>query len=103
MPDPSRIRVSAGAADPTLARFVLLESLAAGGEVAARHRASLRCFAALLRPADPAADDAQRWPAKPPPRHFLAASRTVAIPPRERHVVAILESDPFLSKTKTCI
>lgn len=46
------------AADPTVARFVLLESLAAGGEVATRHRASLHCFAALLRPADPNADDA---------------------------------------------
>ena len=38
------------AADPTVARFVLLESLAAGGELAARHRASLRCFGELLRP-----------------------------------------------------
>jgi AcrR family transcriptional regulator len=46
------------AADPTVARFVLLESLAAGGELAARHRASLRCFAELLRPEAPAAPDA---------------------------------------------
>jgi AcrR family transcriptional regulator len=46
------------AADPTVARFVLVESLAAGGEVAERHRASLRCVAALLRPEAPAADDA---------------------------------------------
>jgi AcrR family transcriptional regulator len=43
------------AADPTVARFILLESLAAGGPVAARHREALRCFAAILRPepADP--------------------------------------------------
>jgi AcrR family transcriptional regulator len=46
------------AADPTVARFVLVESLAAGGEVAERHRASLRRIAALLRPEAPAADDA---------------------------------------------
>lgn len=46
------------AADPTVARFVLLESLAAGGELAARHRASLRCFAELLRPEPPAGPDA---------------------------------------------
>jgi AcrR family transcriptional regulator len=46
------------AADPTVARCVLLESLVAGGEVAARHRASLRRFAVLLRPADPPAGDA---------------------------------------------
>jgi AcrR family transcriptional regulator len=47
------------AADPTVARFVLLESLAAGGELAERHRASLRCFAELLRPDEPgAASDA---------------------------------------------
>jgi AcrR family transcriptional regulator len=46
------------AADPTLTRFLLVESLAAGGEVAARHRASLRCLAALLRPEAPASDDA---------------------------------------------
>jgi len=38
------------AADPTVARFVLLESLAAGGPVATRHREALRCFAAILRP-----------------------------------------------------
>jgi AcrR family transcriptional regulator len=61
---PARVRAELAtlleifAADPTVARFVLLESLAAGGEVAARHRASLRCFAALLRPADPPAGDA---------------------------------------------
>ena len=46
------------AADPTLARFLLVESLAAGGEVAERHRASLRCLAGLLRPESPATDDA---------------------------------------------
>jgi AcrR family transcriptional regulator len=45
------------AADSTVARFVLLESLAAGGEVAERHRASLRCFAARLRPQEPPAGD----------------------------------------------
>ena len=45
------------AADPTIARFLLLESLAAGGEVAARHRASLRCIAELLRPAPPGTAD----------------------------------------------
>ncbi len=45
------------AADPTVARFVLLEPLAAGGEVAERHRASLRCFAELLRPEAPAPAD----------------------------------------------
>lgn len=44
------------AADPTVARFVLLEPLAAGGDVAARHREALRRFAAHLRPqpVDPA-------------------------------------------------
>ncbi len=46
------------AADPALARFLLVESLAAGGEVAQRHRASLRCLAVLLRPDSPATDDA---------------------------------------------
>ncbi len=46
------------AADPTVARFVLVEPLAAGGEVAERHRASLRCFAELLRPESPADGDA---------------------------------------------
>jgi AcrR family transcriptional regulator len=46
------------AADPAVASFVLLESLAAGGEVAERHRASLRCFGELLRPEAPRADDA---------------------------------------------
>ncbi len=46
------------AADPTVARFVLLESLAAGGELAARHRASLRCFGELLRPDSPPPNDA---------------------------------------------
>jgi AcrR family transcriptional regulator len=46
------------AADPTVARFVLVESLAAGGAVAERHRASLRCIAALLRPEAPADGDA---------------------------------------------
>jgi AcrR family transcriptional regulator len=45
------------AADPTVARFLLVESLAAGGEVAERHRASLRCIAALLRPEAPAGGD----------------------------------------------
>jgi AcrR family transcriptional regulator len=45
------------AADPAVARFLLLESLAAGGEVAARHRATLRRFAARLRPQDPAPGD----------------------------------------------
>jgi AcrR family transcriptional regulator len=46
------------AADPTVARFVLLESLAAGGSVADRHRTMLRCFAGLLRPESPADADA---------------------------------------------
>jgi AcrR family transcriptional regulator len=46
------------AADPTLGAFVLVESLAAGGEVAARHRDSLRCLGGLLRPQPPAPDDA---------------------------------------------
>jgi AcrR family transcriptional regulator len=46
------------AADPTVARFVLLESLAAGGELAARHRESLRCFGELLRPESPASPGA---------------------------------------------
>ncbi len=46
------------AADATVARFALLESLAAGGAVAERHRASLRCLAELLRPEPPAAADA---------------------------------------------
>jgi hypothetical protein len=46
------------AADPTVARFVLVESLAAGGEPAERHRASLRCIGALLRPEAPATGDA---------------------------------------------
>ena len=55
------------AADPTVARFVLLESLAAGGELAARHRASLRCFGELLRP-DP-----------PPPREAMAEAREQAL------------------------
>ena len=61
---PERVRAALAtlleifAADPTVARCVLLEPLAAGGEVAARHRASLRCFAALLRPADPPTGDA---------------------------------------------
>lgn len=61
---PSRVRAELAtllgifAADPTVARFVLVESLAAGGEVAARHRASLRCLADLLRPESPASDDA---------------------------------------------
>jgi AcrR family transcriptional regulator len=45
------------AADPTVARFVLVEPLAAGGEVAECHRASLRCFAELLRPEPPADGD----------------------------------------------
>jgi AcrR family transcriptional regulator len=45
------------AADPTVARFLLLESLAAGGEVAERHRASLRCVVGLLRPEPPADAD----------------------------------------------
>ena len=45
------------AADPTIARFVLVEPLAAGGEVAERHRASLRCFTAQLRPGEPGAED----------------------------------------------
>jgi AcrR family transcriptional regulator len=45
------------AADSTVARFVLLESLAAGGELAARHRESLRCFGERLRP-QPGAPDA---------------------------------------------
>src|ERR1700710_1608453 len=61
---PDRVRAALAtllrifAADPTIARFLLLESLAAGGEVAARHRASLRCIAELLRPAPPGAADA---------------------------------------------
>ena len=46
------------AADPIVARFVLLESLAAGGELAARHRESLRCFGERLRPEPSAAPDA---------------------------------------------
>jgi AcrR family transcriptional regulator len=58
---PDRVRAELAAllgifaADPTVARFVLLESLAAGGELAARHRTTLRCFAELLRPEPPAA------------------------------------------------
>ncbi|MGC1166406.1 MAG: helix-turn-helix domain-containing protein, partial [Solirubrobacterales bacterium] len=58
---PARVRAELAAllgvfaADPTVARFVLLESLAAGGEVTARHRATLRCFAGRLRPEPPAA------------------------------------------------
>ncbi|MCW2988198.1 MAG: transcriptional regulator, TetR family [Solirubrobacterales bacterium] len=61
---PDRVRAELAAllrifaADPTVARFALLESLAAGGALAARHRASLRCFAELLRPDPPAASDA---------------------------------------------
>jgi AcrR family transcriptional regulator len=61
---PARVRailatlLAVFAADPTVARFLLLESLAAGGEVADRHRASLRCFAELLRPETPATEDA---------------------------------------------
>lgn len=45
------------AADPVVARFVLLEALAAGGELAARHRSSLRCLGELLRPEPLAAGD----------------------------------------------
>jgi AcrR family transcriptional regulator len=61
---PERVRaelavlLSIFAADPTVARFLLLESLAAGGEVAARHRAALRCIATLMRPEPPADADA---------------------------------------------
>jgi AcrR family transcriptional regulator len=61
---PERVRAELAAllgtfaADPVVARFVLLEPLAAGGAVAERHRASLRCFAALLRPEAPAKADA---------------------------------------------
>jgi AcrR family transcriptional regulator len=46
------------AADSTVARFVLLESLAAGGELAARHRESLRCFGERLRPEPSTSPDA---------------------------------------------
>jgi AcrR family transcriptional regulator len=46
------------AADPTVARFVLLEALAAGGPVATRHRAIMRCLASLLRPEQPPEADA---------------------------------------------
>lgn len=45
------------AADPTVARFVLLEPLAVGGDVAARHRETLRGFAAWLRPQPVDPDD----------------------------------------------
>jgi AcrR family transcriptional regulator len=57
---PERVRaelavlLSIFAADPTVARFLLLESLAAGGEVAERHRAALRCIVTLMRPEPPA-------------------------------------------------
>lgn len=53
---PARVRAELAtllrtfAADPTIAHFLLLESLAAGGEAAARQRQALRCFAARLRP-----------------------------------------------------
>jgi AcrR family transcriptional regulator len=61
---PERVRaelavlLSIFAADPTVARFLLLESLAAGGEVAERHRAALRCIVGLMRPEAPAGADA---------------------------------------------
>lgn len=61
---PVRVRVELAtllgifAADPTVARFLLLESLAAGGEVAERHRAALRCIVDLLRPEPTASGDA---------------------------------------------
>lgn len=42
------LRIFAG--DPTIARFLLLGSLAAGGTVAEAQREALRCFAARLRP-----------------------------------------------------
>ncbi len=38
------------AADASVARFFLIESLAAGGEVAVRHREAMQRFATLLRP-----------------------------------------------------
>jgi AcrR family transcriptional regulator len=61
---PERVRaelavlLSIFAADPTVARFLLLESLAVGGEVAERHRAALRCVVTLMRPGEPADADA---------------------------------------------
>jgi AcrR family transcriptional regulator len=53
-----RVLLGVFAADPTVARFLLLEALAAGGPVAERHRAILRCFASLMRPDPQAAADA---------------------------------------------
>lgn len=42
--------LQAFAADPALARFWLIEPLAAGGEIADRYRASMKALAAILRP-----------------------------------------------------
>lgn len=42
--------LKAFAADPALARFWLIEPLAAGGEIADLYRASMRALAAILRP-----------------------------------------------------
>lgn len=53
---PARVRgrlaglLDALAADPAVARFYLVEPLAAGGEVAARYRDATQLLAALLRP-----------------------------------------------------
>jgi AcrR family transcriptional regulator len=72
---PSRLRAAlaallrAFAADPALARFWLIEPLAAGGEIADRYRASMKALAAILRPE----------PADEPPLGSSAQAREQAL------------------------
>jgi AcrR family transcriptional regulator len=55
-PWPDRLRAELAvlleifAGDPMIARFCAVEPLAAGGDIAARYRASMRCLAQILRP-----------------------------------------------------
>jgi AcrR family transcriptional regulator len=61
-PWPERVRASLAALldvlarDPAVARFYLIEPLAAGGEISARYRDTMQLLAATIRPEQTAAD-----------------------------------------------
>lgn len=50
------------AAEPELARFCMIEPIAAGGEIAARHRASMESLVAILKAGRPRHDGARPLP-----------------------------------------
>lgn len=65
---PQKVRAALGtvlrflAAEPELARFCMVEPIGAGGEAAARHRASLERFAEILRGGRPALGGERQLP-----------------------------------------